>query len=146
MRILRILVGIVVALLLCGVFGYAAWYSYNRESKLAQVQECASSTHRPKPPTMMRAPDGALAPVYSLETCTAVVVPPSLFDLVRGRIVFSDVPERMKVNPYTFKDILLGTYTLGPGDIPACDQSATTTDCAALMARKPSAPFIKVSP
>ena len=86
---------------------------------------------------MMTAPDGTLAPVYSINTCAAVVVPPSLWDLLRGHIVFENVPERMKINPYSFTDVLLGRYTFGPA-LSGCDQSATTTDCSTLPA--PSQP------
>ncbi len=65
-----------------------------------------------------------------------MVVPPSLWNLLRGRMVFGNVPERMKVNEYSFTDIVLGRYTFGPVNI-ACDQSATTTDCSTIVPQNP---------
>jgi hypothetical protein len=111
---------------------YAAWYSYERQTKIAQVAQCDYDLVHPKSPTMMTAPDGTLVPVYSLEACVTIVVPPKLSDIIRGRIEFENIPERMKVNSYTLADVLLGRYTLGSDDSVLCDQSATTTNCATL--------------
>jgi hypothetical protein len=119
--------------ILVAIGAYAAWYSYARQSKISQVKQCNYDLEHPKPPVMMMAPDGNLAPVYSIETCTTVVVPPPLSDIVRGRIVFKGIPEREKVNQYTLLDVLLGNYTLGLDTSPTCDQSATTTDCSTLL-------------
>ncbi len=127
---------------------YAAWYSYARQAKIAEVEQCNDNLEHPKPPVMMTAPDGSLAPVYAIETCAAVVVPPPLSDLVRGRVSFEGIPERMKVNPYSFLDVLLGRYTLGSADIPPCDQSATTTDCGSLasLPQNPPQPYVPPNP
>jgi hypothetical protein len=59
-------------------------------------------------------------------------VPPSIGDLVRGRITFARVPEGMKVSPYSFVDVFLGRYTLNLNLGAPCNQSATTTDCSTL--------------
>jgi len=115
---------------------YAAWYSYARHEKLAQAMQCTYDLEHPKPPTIVTGPDGNPAPLYSLNGCAMVIVPPSLWDVLRGRIVFTNVPQRMKVNPYSFADILFGRYTFGPTDV-GCDQSATTTDCNSLPAQNP---------
>ncbi|MBI4088379.1 hypothetical protein HY418_03315 [Candidatus Kaiserbacteria bacterium] len=127
-----IVAGALVLMAGIGLSAYAAWYSYNRQAKIAQVEQCNYGFEHPKPPTMMTAPDGTLAPVYSIEPCVTVIVPPPLWDLVRGRIAFENIPERMKVNPYSLTGVLLGRYTLGPDIALPCDQSATTTDCSAL--------------
>ena len=116
--------------------GYALWYSHNRQVKITQAEKCNYEMEHPKPPTMMTSPDGSLAPVYSLKICPVVVVPPSLQDLLRGRIVFDGIPKRMQVNPYSFIDILFGNYTLGPAAVLPCDQSATTTPCRAFETLK----------
>jgi hypothetical protein len=60
------------------------------------------------------------------------VVPPPLWDIIRGRMTFEGIPERMQVNPYSLADMILGRYTLGPANMP-CNQSATTTDCSTFM-------------
>lgn len=129
------------------LLGYAAWYSFNRR---AIAEEAAACREKLAHPTQMRAPDGSLATVYTLDICASVVVPPPLFDLIRGRMTFSGVPDRMKVNTYTLRDILRGRYTLGPADLPACDQSATTTDCSKLppsqVEQQPYIPPNAVSP
>lgn len=121
-----------VAIAIIAVGAWAAWYSYNRQAKIAEAKECQYEIVHPKQPVMMTAPDGSLAPVYSINTCMAVVVPPPLWNLIRGHVVFEGIPERMKVNSYTLSDVLLGRYTLGPNITLPCDQSATTTDCATL--------------
>jgi len=106
---------------------YAAWYSYDRHEKLVQAEKCNDMLANQPKPTMVTGPDGNPAPLYSLNGCATVVVPPSLWNVLRSQMLFENVPDRMKVNPYSFTDILLGRYTFGPSDI-GCDQSATTTD------------------
>ena len=125
-KFLQICSGILLPVLLA----YVAWYSYERQEKIVAVEHCAYNLEHPSPPTMTTAPDGNLAPVYSIETCAAIIAPPSLWDIMRGRMKFEDVPERMKINPYSFVDMLLGRYVLGPDISMPCDQSATTTDCS----------------
>jgi hypothetical protein len=129
-----ILIGI--AALVVAAIAYAAWYSYDRHEKLVQSQQCNDMLLNPPKPTMVAGPDGNPAPVYSLNGCATVVVPPSLWSVLRGRMEFENVPRRMKVNPYSFADILLGRYTFGPTDI-GCDQSATTTDCSTIVLQNP---------
>ena len=124
--------GVVILTALVSLGAWAGWYSYDRYAKIAWVEQCNNDIEHPKPLTMMTAPDGSLAPVYSIETCMTIVIPPPLWDIVRGRITFEGIPERMMVNPYSFADTLLGRYTLGPDITLPCDQSATTTDCSTL--------------
>jgi hypothetical protein len=126
-----------IAILAAAVAAYAAWYSYERHAKLAQAEECGSMLANPPEPAMVAGPGGEPAPLYTLNGCAAVVVPPPLWDLLRGKMAFENVPERMKVNPYSFADVLLGRYTFGPADV-GCDQSATTTDC--IIAKKQADP------
>ncbi len=127
-----IIAGAALLFVLASASAYAAWYSLERQAKTARIEQCNYELEHPKPPVMMAAPDGSLAPVYDINTCFAVVVPPSLWDMVRGNIVFEGIPERMKVNQYSLTDVLLGRYTLGPDITSPCDQSATTTDCSKL--------------
>ncbi|MDB5188127.1 MAG: hypothetical protein JWO50_647 [Candidatus Kaiserbacteria bacterium] len=117
------------AILALVAVAYAVWYSYERHEKLVQSEVCKETLANPAKPTMVKGPDGNPAPLYTINGCTTVVVPPTLWNLIRGRMVFDNVPNRMKVNPYSFSDILRGSYTFGPTDI-VCDQSATTTDCS----------------
>lgn len=124
---------------------YAALYSYDRHEKLIEAEKCNDMLSNPPKPTMVTGPDGNPAPLYSLNTCVIMVVPPSLWDLLRGRIIFENVPHRMRVNPYSFKDILLGHYTFSPADM-GCDQSGTTTDCSTLPAPLQSEPEPYVPP
>jgi hypothetical protein len=116
-------------IILLTILTYAVRYTCDRAYKIAEAQKCGDMLTNPPRPEMMPSPDGTLAPVYSINTYSAVVVPPSLWNMLRGRIVFENVPKRMKVNPYSFTDVLLGRYTFGPTDV-ACDQSATTTLCS----------------
>lgn len=125
-----------VAIIILGAGTYAAWYSYSRHEKLVEAEKCNDLFANPPKPTMVTGPDGTPAPLYSLNGCATVVIPPSLLDILRGRIVFENVPERMKVNPYSFTDVLLGRYTFGPTDV-GCDQSATTTDCSIVTQNPP---------
>ncbi len=119
---------------------YAAWYSYDRQVKIAQIEKCASKMEHPDPPTTYVGPDGNIVSVMISEPCLIIPIPPSLWNLLRGRLVFEGVHDGLEVNPYSLKDILLGNYTLGPGiDLP-CDQSATTTPCATLEALKAAQP------
>jgi hypothetical protein len=112
---------------------YAAWYSYARQSQIAQIAECQYELEHPQPPVFMEGPPGfGVVPVQIAELCPITVAPPSLWDLIRGRIALKDIPQGMKVNPYSLTDILRGRYTLGPNNDIGCDQSATTTDCSLL--------------
>lgn len=122
-------VGVAALVILVGIGAYAAWYSYQRQEKIAQAAECAYQLDHPAPPKMARAPDGSLARLESMNICLAVVVPPPVWDLIRGHIAFTGIPERMKVNRYSLMDILSGHYTLGPDLGMPCDPSATTTGC-----------------
>jgi len=131
-------IGALVFVILAALGAYAAWYSYDRQARIAQVEQCGYDLEHPQPPTLITAPDGSLAPLYSIETCTTIIVPPTLWNIVRKRIAFEGIPEHMKVNPYSFTDVLLGRYTLGPERVLPCDQPATTTDCSTLPA--PSQP------
>lgn len=134
-------------LFICGA--WATWYSYNRQMIIAQIEKCNYEMNHPKPPTMIPGPDGKIVPVMIAEICPIVPMPPSLQDVLRGRIVFEGVQKGLEVNPYSLKDILLGNYTLGPARNMPCDQSATTTPCAtleALKAGKPSAPAPYIPP
>jgi hypothetical protein len=112
---------------------YAAWYSYNRQMVIAQIEKCNYDQEHPKPPTMIPGPDGKIVPVMIAEICPFAVVPPSLLNLLRGRIVFEGVQKGMEVKPYRLTDIFLARYMLGPDSHMGCDQSATTSDCSALL-------------
>jgi hypothetical protein len=117
---------------------YAAWYTYHRHEVIAQIDKCDYQLAHPEESPKMRAPDGTFVPVMT--PCLMQPVPPSFFDLVRGRIAFTRISEGTKVNPYSFLDVLLGRYTLGPNLGVPCNQSATTTDCARLLAAPPPIP------
>lgn len=146
LRIVLIVLAALCVVIVAIVGAYAGWYTYNRHVQIVRAEKCAYDLEHPAPPTMMTAPDGTLAPVYMTEPCITVVVTPPLWDIVRGHIAFEGVPERMKVNPYSLTDILLGRYTLGPGiDLP-CDQSATTTDCGEIMRMMGAEPVSAVPP
>lgn len=136
---------IVIIILSTAAVAYAALYSYHRSEKLIETEKCNDMLSNPPKPTMVAGPDGNPAPLYSLNTCIIMVVPPSLWDLLRGSIKFENVPHRMRVNPYSFTDILLGHYTFGPADT-GCDQSATTTDCSTLPAPSQTEPEPYVPP
>lgn len=120
---------VAIAIFLVAVVTYTAWYSYNRNQRLALVEKCNDTLANPAKPMMTTGPDGKPAPLYSINGCVSTVVPPSLWNILTGHMIFDAVPQRMKINPYSFTNILLGQYTLGPTDI-RCDQSATTTDCS----------------
>src|SRR5882672_4948655 len=116
----------IVAGMLLLVFGaYASWYTYMRHEKISQVAQCQYDMEHPKPPTMMTAPDGSLAPVYSVNGCPTIIVPPPLWNVIRGRVSIEGVPKHMIVNPYSPQDILFGNYSYGPNNNEPCDQSAT---------------------
>ncbi|HET8581464.1 MAG TPA: hypothetical protein VFL98_03285 [Candidatus Paceibacterota bacterium] len=108
--------------------GYASWYSYHRYAVIRAREACEYQLAHPQ---TARAPDGTQVPVYAL--CPFSITPPPLSDLLRGTVVFTGIPDRMQVNPYTLWDVLLGRYSVSPARLPSCDQSATTTDCAALL-------------
>ncbi len=129
---------------------YATWYTYSRQVKIAQVEKCDYKMEHPEPPTTYLDPDGNVVSVMITEPCLIIPIPPSLWDLLRGRIAFEGALSGLEVNPYSLKDILFGNYTLGPARNMPCDQSATTTPCAtleALRAGEPSmpAPYISFS-
>lgn len=125
-----------IVLLVVAAFGaYAAWYTYHRHEVIMQLDTCDYALAHPEASPKMRAPDGTFVPVMT--PCLMQPVPPSIGDLVRGRITFTRVPESTKVNPYSFLDVLLGRYTLGPNFSAPCNQSATTTDCSTLPVLAP---------
>jgi len=123
---------------------YAAWYTYHRQEVIVQLDKCDYALTHPEASPKMRAPDGTFVSVVT--PCLMQPVPPGIADLVRGRIIFTRVPESTKVNPYSFLDILLGRYTLGPNIGTPCNQSATTTDCSTLPSPAQSAPQPYVPP
>lgn len=136
---LIIFVALVVAL-----GAYAAWYTYHRHEVIVQLDKCDYALAHPEASPKMRAPDGTFVPVMT--PCLMQPVPPSIGDLVRGHITFTRVPESTKVNPYSFVDVLLGRYTLGPNLGAPCNQSATTTDCSTLPAPSQPEPQTYVPP
>jgi hypothetical protein len=124
---------IILAIIILVPVIWATWYTYNRQTKIAQAKQCQYEIEHPKPPTIMMAPDGTPAILNSIvNPCMNFIVLPSLSDIITGHIVFEGIPERMKVNPYSFTDVLLGRYTVGPNVSLPCNQSATTTDCSKL--------------
>lgn len=124
-------------LIIAGIV-YAAWYTYHRQEVIAQLDKCDYTLAHPEASPKMRAPDGTFVSIMT--PCLMQPVPPSIGDLVRGRMTFTRVPESTKVNPYSFLDVLLGRYTLGPNIGAPCNQSATTTDCSTLPLLAPPAP------
>lgn len=125
---------------------YAAWYSYNRQAVISEIEKCNYTMEHPNPPTAYTDPNGNIVSVVIAEPCLIIPIPPSLWDLFRGRIILKNILNGMEVNPYSLRDILLANYTLGPGDLP-CDQSATTTPCGTFETVKAvelgaSAPYI----
>lgn len=138
----------VVVFLAVALGAYVVWYSYIRQMKIKQVETCNDQLAHPKLPTMTTAPDGSLAPVYAINSCTTIVVPPTLWDLIHGRFVFEDLSPRFTVAiPASLLDILLGNYALQPA-LVGCDQSATTTNCGTLtsLPQNPSEPPNAVQP
>lgn len=134
-----------VALLIVAVLSaYVAWYTYHRYEVIAQLEKCDYVLTHPEASPKMRAPDGTFVPIMT--PCLMQPVPPSIRDLVRGHITFTRVPEGTKVNPYSFVDVLLGRYTLGPNLGAPCNQSATTTDCSVLTLLAPPVPQSYVPP
>lgn len=126
----KVVAGVVAVAILLGA--YAMWYTHHRNEIIADRDRCDGALTRPEASPSMRAPDGTLVPVMA--PCLMQPVPPSITDLVRGRIVLTRIPEGMKVNPYSFSDVLLGRYMLTPNIGAPCNQSATTTDCSRLPA------------
>lgn len=110
------LVSIVIILIVFGT--YASWYSYERQVKIAKAEECINQRG---------------GPGKVLQLCNTII-PPSIWDLARGRIIVEGLPERMALAPYSLEDVLLGNYkaTLNVKMLTGCDQSATTTDCSKL--------------
>lgn len=135
-RKLLIIISSILLFALVVVGAYSAWYTYHRHEVIAQLEKCDYVLTHPEASPKMRAPDGTFVSVMT--PCLMQPVPPSMGDLVRGRITFARIPEGTKVNPYSFVDVLLGRYTLGPNLGAPCNQSATTTDCSTFPA--PSQP------
>ncbi len=137
---------VLVAVVVLGA--YAAWYTYHRNAALAQIAECNYELAHPAPPALIPGPGGMLVSATLAKMCPMVVVPPSLADLIRGHVVFSDLSPSTKVNPYSLVDILLGRYTLGPNNNMPCNQSATTTDCSKLVSlpQTPPPPYVPPNP
>jgi hypothetical protein len=128
---------IILAALVVALGAYVAWYAYHRHEVIVQLDKCDYALTHPEASPKMRAPDGTFVSVMT--PCLMQPVPPSIGDLVRGRMTFARVPESTKVNPYSFIDVLLGRYTLGPNLGAPCNQSATTTDCSTLPLLAPPA-------
>ena len=141
---MRRIVLIVVVMALVAAGAYAAWYTYHRHEVIVQLDKCDYALANPEASPKMRAPDGTFVPVMT--PCLMQPVPPSIVDLVHGRITFTRVPESTKVNPYSFLDVLLGRYTLGPNIGGPCNQSATTTDCSKLVSLPQTPPQSYVPP
>jgi len=134
----KIILSIIVLVPILTVITWATWYTYNRQTKIAQTEQCKYELEHPKPPEMMTGPGGKLMLIASVDSpCMRFNVIPSLMDIISGHIVFEDIPKQMKVNPYTFTDMLLGRYTIGINLPRPCDQSATTTDCLKLPPPQP---------
>ena len=143
---MRRIVLIVVVMALVAAGAYAAWYTYHRHEVIVQLDKCDYALAHPEASPKMRAPDGTFVPVMT--PCLMQPVPPSIGNLVRGRITFTRVPESTKVNPYSFLDVLLERYTLGPNIGAPCNQSATTTDCSMLVSlpQTPPQPYVPPNP
>lgn len=136
-RAFRISLGVILTLAVI-IGGYTAWYSWHRHEVMVHIANCDYQLARPESAPKMHAPDGTMVPVMA--PCLIEPVPPSLVALLSGNTEPTDVPDRMKVNPYTFWDVLLGRYSVSPNISAPCDQSATTTDCASLAAQTSAHP------
>ena len=111
------------------ITSYAAWYTYNRQVQIAASKKCADEALRPTTPTIVPGPDGV--PVEMSEgICIGIPVPPSLWELLHGKIIVTGLPHQMILRPYSLTDILFGHYTFGPDLNTPCIQSGTTTDCS----------------
>jgi len=130
--------GAFILLALVAAGAYAAWYTYHRHEVIVQLDKCDYALAHPEASPKVRAPDGTFVTVIT--PCLMQPVPPSIGNLVQGRITFTRVPESTKVNPYSFLDVLLGRYTLEPNLGAPCDQSATTTDCSKLVSLPQTSP------
>ncbi len=127
----------VIAIGIGGALGaYAAWYTQHRQAIIAENAQCHATLEHPAPSTMMRGPGGTLMPVTLVRPCLLQAVPPTPFEILRGDLSFTDIPLHTELKPYTLWDVLTGKNVIGPPSLLACDQSATTTDCAALMAQQ----------
>ncbi|GEM_PF-2205286 len=133
---------IILVILVVALGAYAAWYTYHRHEVIVQLDKCDYALTHPEASPKMRAPDGTFVSVMT--PCLMQPVPPSIADLLRRRVSFTRVPESTKVNPYSFVDVLLGRYTLGPNLGAPCNQSATTTDCSKLVSlpQTPPPPYV----
>ena len=144
MKIFKRIAFVFLGLILVCLTSYAFWYTHERNTKLAQIKECSDLLEQPAQLVMMEGPPGVPnpVPVQMATPCPIVVAPPTLLNLMRGRLVFEGVRPSMKVQPYSLTDILLGRYVLSPDFGMGCDQSATTVPCATLEALSvsPSAP------
>ncbi len=127
----RISLSITIAITLA-CFAYVTWYNQQRQALIARTTHCQDQFAHPETAPQMRAPDGSMVAVMT--PCLIEVVPPSILDLVRGRMVFTGVPDHMQVAPYSQTDVFLGRYSLTIDLSLPCDQSATTTDCGMLTA------------
>lgn len=143
-RVYKISIAVFGTVLLSGGV-YAAWYSYHRHVIIAASEQCQYQLAHPETAPKMRAPDGSIVPVMT--PCLIEPVPPPLGAVLRGNTTPTDVPERMRVNPYTFWDVLLGRYSVSPDIGAPCDQSATTTDCSTLPTpRQEQQPYVPPNP
>ncbi|MHB8860356.1 MAG: hypothetical protein ACYC48_01325 [Minisyncoccota bacterium] len=136
----RIVIGLVVVLLVV-IGAYAAWYTHHRQAITAEITQCHATLEHPAPPTMVRGPGGTLMPVTLVQPCLLQAVPPTLFEILQGDLRYTSIPLHTELKPYTLWDVLTGKNVIGPPSLPACDQSATTTDCASLPStQSPSQP------
>ena len=131
----RIVIGLVITLFVV-IGAYAVWYTWHRHSIIAQTARCEEQLAHPETAPKMRAPDGTMVPVMT--PCLLVPIPPSLGNLLRERTAPDGVPGNMTLQLYTFWDVPLGRYSASPNIGAPCDQSATTTDCASLVAQQPA--------
>jgi hypothetical protein len=119
------------AVVVLALGAYATWYSLERNDRIAQNIECEKKLLEPGGSIRAIGLPGKIAVVDDL--CVRQVVPPSLWNLIRGKMVFENVPNHMKVNEgYSFKDVLLGRYSYGLDINLPCNPTATTTDCSSL--------------
>ena len=105
----RISLSITIAITLA-CFAYVTWYNQQRKAFIARTTHCQDQFAQPETAPQMRAPDGSMVAVMT--PCLIEVVPPSILDLVRGRMVFTGVPDHMQVAPYSQTDVFLGRYSL----------------------------------
>ncbi len=134
MKKIILILAIVILVPVIATAVWAAWYSFERQQKIAHNAECNLQFSQPAAPGSLQ------------EICAYEVVPPTLWNLAHSHFVFEDLPPRFRVAiPVSLKEILLGRYSIQPV-LTGCVQSATTTDCSTFPTLPQAAPGPYIPP